>query len=195
MESNIKGVLEALLFVADEPLTLKKLIKITGFDGELIEKNLKKLVDEYQQGNRGIQLREVAEGYRFFTHPAYAPFIEELVLSADYRKLSQASLETLAIIAYRQPVTRSQIGAIRGVNSMGAIASLQEKGLIKEVGREHGPGQPILYGTTKIFLENFGLKNIKELPPLKDFAPDDETIEQLQLTLMADRVEKIEKES
>ncbi len=195
METNVKGILEALLFVADEPLTLKQFVQITGFDTELIEKNLKELAEEYQKGNRGIQLREVADGYRFFTHPAYAPFVEELVLSADYRKLSQASLETLATIVYRQPITRARIGAIRGVNSTGAIASLQEKGLVKEVGRERGPGQPILYGTTKTFLENFGLKNIKELPPLKDFALDEETIDQLQLRLMAEPVEKAKKES
>ncbi len=195
MESDVRGILEALLFVADEPLTLKQFVKITGFDGDLIVKTLNELAEEYQRENRGIQLREVAGGYRFFTHPAYAPYIEKLVLSADYRKISQASLETLAIIAYKQPITRAQIGAIRGVNVVGAIASLHEKGLIKEMGRERGPGQPILYGTTEIFLENFGLKSIDELPPVKDFAPDEETVDQLQLKLMSEPVENLEKES
>ncbi|HDP69568.1 MAG TPA: SMC-Scp complex subunit ScpB [Actinobacteria bacterium] len=192
MESDIKGIVEALLFVADEPLTLKKLIGVTSFEASLIEKAIKELSDECQKENRGIQIREVAGGYRFFTHPAYCPYVEKLILSADYRKLSQASLETLAIIAYKQPITRVQIGAIRGVNSAGSVASLQEKGLVKEIGRERGPGQPIMYGTTKIFLENFGLKSIEELPPLKDFTPDEETRHQLQLKLMSEPVENLE---
>ena len=110
-----------------------------------------------------------------FTHPAYHELIESYVLSWDTRRLSQAALEALAVVAYHQPVTRNGVNAIRGVNSEGVISSLIEKGLIREVGRDKNQGNAILYGTTRTFLEKFGLKDLGDLPPLEDFAPDNAT--------------------
>ncbi len=137
-----------------------------------VESTLKLLAAEYAEENRGFQLREVAGGWRLYTHPAYHGYVEEYVLSWDTRRLSQAALEALAVIAYHQPVTRQGVNAVRGVNSEAVISSLIEKGLVREAGRDKNMGNAILYGTTRTFLERFGLKDLSELPPLEDFAPD-----------------------
>jgi segregation and condensation protein B len=172
---NPRGVLEALLFVSDEPVTSQRLAKVMEIPEAAVRTNLLALRDEYERDDRGFQLREVAGGWRLYTHPAYHTQVEQLVLSWDTRKLSQAALEALACIAYNQPVTRAGVNAIRGVNSEGVVASLIEKGLVRDVGRDKGAGNAILYGTTKSFLERFGLKDLGELPPLEQFAPDEET--------------------
>lgn len=173
------GLVEALLFVSDEVLSEAQLADLCALSQTEIRKVLSDLTQDYERGNRGFVLREVAGGWRLFSHPAYADYIEKLVLSWDARRLSQAALETLAIIAYRQPVTRAQINAVRGVNSEAALSSLMEKGIVKEVGRDKTPGQPFLYGTTAKFLERFALRSLSELPPLEEFAPDDETRQQI----------------
>ncbi|MBI4743597.1 MAG: SMC-Scp complex subunit ScpB [Actinobacteria bacterium] len=180
---NIKGVIEALLFVSDRPLPLPKIMEIAEIDEIAARNILEELKNEYIEQNRGFQLREIAGGYRLYTHPGYASYIEKLILTSDSRKLSQAALETLAIIAYKQPLTKNEISAIRGVNVDGVISSLLEKDLIKEAGREKTPGQPILYGTTKMFLEKFGLKDISDLPPLEEFEADEETKRQIVMNL------------
>jgi segregation and condensation protein B len=136
---------------------------------------LAELSAEYADANRGFQLREVAGGWRLFTHPAFHDQVADYVLSWDQHRLSQAALETLAVIAYHQPVSREGVRAVRGVNSDGVIASLREKGLVREVGRDAEHGQAALFGTTRAFLERFGLKSLRELPPLEDFAPDEES--------------------
>ena len=130
---------------------------------------------EYEEANRGFQLREVAGGWRLFTHPAYHDVVEAYVLSWDTQKLSQAALETLAVIAYHQPVTREVVKGIRGVNSDGVIASLVDKGLVRELGRDPERGQAIIYGTTNAFLEKFGLRSTRDLPDLEQFAPDEQS--------------------
>ena len=130
---------------------------------------------EYEEANRGFQLREVAGGWRLFTHPAYHDVVEAYVLSWDTQKLSQAALETLAVIAYHQPVTREVVKGIRGVNSDGVIASLVDKGLVRELGRDPQRGQAIIYGTTNAFLEKFGLRSTRDLPDLEQFAPDEQS--------------------
>ena len=127
------------------------------------------------EANRGFQLREVAGGWRLFTHPAYHDVVEAYVLSWDTQKLSQAALETLAVIAYHQPVTREVVKGIRGVNSDGVIASLVDKGLVRELGRDPQRGQAIIYGTTNAFLEKFGLRSTRDLPDLEQFAPDEQS--------------------
>ena len=127
------------------------------------------------KGARGFQLREVAGGWRLFTHPAYHDVVEAYVLSWDTQKLSQAALETLAVIAYHQPVTREVVKGIRGVNSDGVIASLVDKGLVRELGRDPQRGQAIIYGTTNAFLEKFGLRSTHDLPDLEQFAPDEQS--------------------
>ena len=170
---SLKGCIEALLLVSVDPLPATTVSRILGITpGEAVSA-LADLSAEYQDANRGFQLRQVAGGWRLSTHPAYHDQVEALVASWDTRKLSQAALETLAVIAYHQPVSREGIRAVRGVNSDGVVASLMDKGLVREAGRERDRGHAVLYGTTQAFLERFGLASIKGLPPLEDFAPDE----------------------
>lgn len=172
---RLEAALEAMLFVTSEPVSALVLAENLGVDVSVAEAALRSLSDSLARDERGIQLREVAGGWRMYTHPAYHELIEAYVLSWDTRKLSAAAMETLAIIAYTQPVTRSGVAQVRGVNSDSTIASLVEKRLVCEVGTADSPGNPALYGTTHAFLEKFGLKSASELPPLEDFAPDDAT--------------------
>lgn len=172
---SLKQLLEALLLVASDSVSATDLAKTTGAAPGEVVSALAELSVEYAEANRGFQLREVAGGWRLFTHPALHDKVADFVLSWDTHRLSQAALETLAVIAYHQPVTREGVRAIRGVNSDGVIASLREKGLVREIGRDAERGQAILYGTTALFLERFGLKSLRELPPLEDFAPDEES--------------------
>lgn len=172
---SLKGALESLLLVATDAITMADFSKVTNAAPAEVAQALKELAEEYTRCNRGFQLREVAGGWRLFTHPAHHQLVSDFVLSWDTRRLSQAALETLAVIAYHQPVTRENVRAIRGVNSDGVISSLREKNLVREVGKEADRGQAILYGTTALFLERFGLKSLRELPPLEDFAPDEES--------------------
>ena len=174
-DKNLKGALEALLFVSDEPVSAARFAKVLDAAPGDIEAGLADLAVEFSENDRGVQLREVAGGWRFYTHPAFHDIIERYVLSWDTRRLSQAALEALAVIAYHQPVTRNGVNAIRGVNSEGVMSSLVEKGLVREVGRDKNGGNAILYGTTRTFLEKFGLKDLGELPPIEEFAPDAET--------------------
>lgn len=170
-----KGALEALLLVSSDPVsasTLAQAIDITPGEAASL---LAELKVEYEEANRGFQLREVAGGWRLFTHPAYHDQVEAYVLSWDTQRLSQAALETLAVIAYHQPVTRETVKGIRGVNSDGVISSLVDKGLVREVGRDAQRGQAILYGTTNAFLEKFGLRSTRDLPDLEQFAPDEQS--------------------
>jgi len=171
----LRGTLEALLFVTDEPLPASRVAKLLERSEADVVSALAELAAEYEHDERGFQLREVAGGWRLYTHPAHHDVIENYVLSWDTRRLSQAALEALAVIAYHQPVTRAGVNAVRGVNSEGVVASLVEKGLVREVGRDKNQGNAIIYGTTRTFLEKFGLKDLNELPPLAEFAPDLET--------------------
>ena len=171
---SLKGLLEALLLVSDDAVPATDLARAAGAAPGETASALAELSAEYADANRGFQLREVAGGWRLFTHPAYHDQVADYVMSWDTRRLSQAALETLAVIAYHQPVTREGVRAIRGVNSDGVIASLREKGLVREVGRASDRGQAQLWGTTRLFLEHFGLRSLRELPPLEDFAPDEE---------------------
>lgn len=172
---SLKSALESLLLVATDAITTADFAKVTNVAPAEVAEALKELAEEYMRCNRGFQLREVAGGWRLFTHPAHHQLVSDFVLSWDTRRLSQAALETLAVIVYHQPVTREGVRAIRGVNSDGVISSLREKNLVREVGEEADRGQAILYGTTALFLERFGLKSLRELPPLEDFAPDEES--------------------
>ncbi|MCE5203837.1 MAG: SMC-Scp complex subunit ScpB [Coriobacteriales bacterium] len=172
---SLRGPLEALLFVSDEPVSVMRLARILEMPETDVAQALAELAREYAADERGFQLREVAGGWRLYTHPAYHEMVEQLVLSWDTRRLSQAALEALAVIAYHQPASRQGVNAVRGVNSEAVIASLIEKGLVREVGRDKDAGNAILYGTTRTFLEKFGLKDLDDLPPLQDFAPDADT--------------------
>ncbi len=180
-----RGALEALLFVSDEPVSPAELARMLERTEAEVADQLAELSAEYAEAERGFQLREVAGGWRLYTHPAHRDLIEGYVLSWDTRRLSQAALEALAVIAYHQPVTRLGINAVRGVNSEAVIASLIEKGLVREMGRDKMQGNAILYGTTRSFLEKFGLKDLSGLPPLADFAPDEEAEAAIRLRLGA----------
>lgn len=172
---QLPAAIEALLFVSDEPVSAITLARMFEENVEEIEAALEDLQRQLSAGNRGIQLREVAGGWRLFTHPAYHELIEKYVLSWDTRRLSSAALETLAIVAYSQPVTRAQVSAIRGVTSDGPIATLVERGYLREVGTSDAPGNPMLYATTRTFLEKYGLRSPAELPDLEEFAADEKT--------------------
>lgn len=173
--SSLKGALEAMLLVSSDPVSAPALASILSITPGQCASLLAELQVEYQEKNRGIQLREVAGGWRLFTHPAFHEQVEALVLSWDTQRLSQAALETLAVIAYHQPVTREMVKGIRGVNSDGVISSLVDKGLVRELGRDPQHGQAIIYGTTSAFLEKFGLRSTKDLPDLEQFAPDEQS--------------------
>ena len=170
---NLAGALEALLFVSDEPVNAITLADMLGVEPPVAQSELEALRDRLASDESGIQLREVAGGWRLYTHPAYHDLIEKYVLSWDTRQLSQAALETLAVIAYNQPITRNAIVSVRGVNSDSSINSLIEKGLVREAGHDNSPGQPILYATTRTFLEKFGLRSPSDLPNIEDYAPDE----------------------
>lgn len=173
--SSIKGALEALLLVSSDPVSASALAASLDVAPGEVASLLAELQVEYEEANRGFQLREVAGGWRLFTHPAFHDQVEAFVLSWDTQKLGQAALETLAVIAYHQPVTRETVKGIRGVNSDGVISSLADKGLIREMGRDPQRGQAILYGTTAAFLEKFGLRSVRDLPDLEQFAPDEQS--------------------
>ncbi len=184
-EYPLEPAIEALLFVSDEPVSAGTLAKILQRTTTEIDTALSMLATRFEEEERGIQLREVAGGWRLYSHPAYHDIIEKYVISWDTRSLSQAALEALAVIAYHQPTTRAAVNGIRGVNSEGVVSSLVEKGLVREAGRDSGPGNAILYATTRTFLEKFGLKSLKDLPPLEDFAPDEESREFIRARLSA----------
>ena len=173
--SSLKSALEAMLLVSSDSVSAPALASILSITPGECASLLAELQVEYQEKNRGIQLREVAGGWRLFTHPAFHEQVEALVLSWDTQRLSQAALETLAVIAYHQPVTREMVKGIRGVNSDGVISSLVDKGLVRELGRDPQHGQAIIYGTTSAFLEKFGLRSTKDLPDLEQFAPDEQS--------------------
>jgi segregation and condensation protein B len=158
--------LEALFFVSDEPLTTSVLAQALDLDRRTVEEMCERLAAELDERGSGLTLRPVAGGWRFYTHPDTAPIVEQFVLSSRQARLTKASLETLAIVAYKQPVTRHQVNAIRGVNSDGVLRALVDRGLVEEAGREEAPGRPVLFATTPGFLERLGLSSLAALPPL-----------------------------
>ncbi|WP_294419853.1 SMC-Scp complex subunit ScpB [uncultured Senegalimassilia sp.] len=184
-QAQLPGAIEAMLFVTDEPVGVIELADMLEADPKLVEQALVDLREKLEREQRGIQLREVAGGWRLYTHPAYHSLVEKYVLSWDTRKLSQAAMETLAIVAYLQPCTRAGVASVRGVNSDSSINSLVEKGLIREAGQADAPGNPTLYATTRGFLEKFGLRSVRDLPNLDEFAPDDATRQLIRERLSA----------
>jgi segregation and condensation protein B len=163
---ELRRAVEAVLFVTDEPMPAGALAQTLEVDRGSVESALDELAAEYEERSAGIVLRNVAGGWRLSTHPEAAPFVERFVLSSRHARLTRAALETLSIVAYKQPVTRHQISAIRGVDSDGVLRALADRGLVSEVGREESPGRPVLYGTTPEFLERLGLDSLASLPPL-----------------------------
>lgn len=173
-KSNIKSVIESMLFVSGEPLSLRELSNNLEIKDKVIEEVIKEMMNEYEEKSRGIKLISIDGSYQLVTKSENSDYIQKLLKKNKKHSLSQASIESLAIIAYKQPITRIDIDEIRGVKSESAIQKLVERGLIKDIGRLEVPGRPILYGTTDEFLRQFGLKTIKELPSL-DLYSDKET--------------------
>lgn len=165
--------LEAVLFVADEPLSSATLAAAVERDRPTVERFLGELSAAYERRGAGILLRRVAGGWRLSTHPEASPVVERFVLSSRHTRLTRAALETLALVAYKQPVTRHQVASIRGVNSEGVLRALVDRGLVAEVGRDDGPGRPVLYGTTPEFLERLGVDSVADLPPLAPLLGED----------------------
>jgi segregation and condensation protein B len=163
---DLLRALEALLFVSDEPVASVVLAQALEVDRREVDLLCEELGRAYEERDAGIVIRSIAGGWRLSTHPDAAPFVEQYVLSSRHARLTKAALETLSIVAYKQPVTRHQISAIRGVTSDGVLTALIDRSLVVEVGREEGPGRPILYGTTPEFLERLGLASLSALPSL-----------------------------
>ncbi|MFQ5965089.1 MAG: SMC-Scp complex subunit ScpB [Candidatus Scalinduaceae bacterium] len=166
---ELKKIVESLLFSVHEPISVRKLVEIIeDTDTKEIKEIIKKLCEEYDTYERAFQIEEIANGVQLLSRPEYHEWISKIRKKTNEGKLSQAALETLAIIAYKQPIIRADIEAIRGVQSGQLIRALIEKGIVKIVGRDETLGRPLLYGTTKKFLEYFNLKSIKDLPKIED---------------------------
>lgn len=164
--NNIKYAIEGILFAAGEPVRTSKLAMVLDTDADTVREAVDELRAEYERDKRGFNIIEILEGYQICSRPEYYTYIREILGEQRNQPLSNAAMEALAIIAYKQPITRGQVEHIRGVNSDGCINRLYERGLIEERGRLDAPGRPILYVTTQNFLRCFGLKNPQELPPI-----------------------------
>lgn len=166
---ELKSLCEALIFVADEPISAQTISQITGESQQLVSAAIKQLANEYRERGSGLQIRQIAGGWEITTKPEYHEYIRAFLKTKPSAKLSVAALETLAVIAYKQPVTVAEILEIRGVQSASAIKTLLEKKLIMAKGRKDTVGKPMTYGTSKEFLIQFGLKDLSELPSIDDF--------------------------
>jgi segregation and condensation protein B len=185
MSVETRRAVEAILMVADQPIEAQLLAQVTETSVDDVEALLREMAGEYAE-SRGFVLVEIAGGWRFQSHPDLAPYVERFVLEGQTARLSAAALETLAIVAYKQPISRLQISAIRGVNVDGVVRTLEHRGYIGEVGHDPGPGQPTLFGTTPLFLERLGLAGLDNLPPIADFVPSAEVVEALEEGLRVD---------
>ncbi len=179
---EIERSIEAILMVVDEPVSEVILAQIIEQPTEKILAALHHLQDTYQESRRGFQLRNVSGGWRFFSHEDMAPLVEKFVLDGQQAKLTQAALETLAVIAYRQPVSRARVSAIRGVNVEAVMKTLVTRGLVEETGIEYETGA-ILYKTTSFFLERLGLNRVEDLPALAPFLPDIDGLDEVIASL------------
>jgi len=178
--TEARRAVEAVLMAAVEPVEPQVLAQLTEIPVSEVEALCTELAEDYEREGRGFVLARVAGGYRFQTHPDLAPYVERFVLEGQTSRLSNAALETLAIVAYKQPVSRAQLSAIRGVNVESTLATLEARGYVEEVGHDPGPGQAILYGTTRRFLEQMGLDSLRDLAPLAEFVPDAQVVEALE---------------
>jgi segregation and condensation protein B len=186
MDSDELGrAIEAVLFVAVEPVLPGLLAELLEEPVERVDEALTTLAEGYVSAGRGFVLARIAGGARLQTDPAMAPYVERFANRDVSHRLSTAALETLAIVAYRQPVSRGQISSLRGVNVDGVTRLLEQRGYIEVVGRADGPGQPALYGTTDLFLERLGLDSLGQLPPVEDFLPGPEVAGEFELDLQA----------
>lgn len=180
LDPGLRRPLEALLMVAEVPASSQLLGELLEVSPARVEQALADMAARYEQEDRGFALVKVAGGWRFQSHEACSAHVERFVLSGQTARLSAAALETLAIVAYKQPISRAQITAIRGVNVEGVVRTLAQRGYVTEVGHDPGPGQAVLFGTTPLFLERLGLDTLDELPSLAEFIPGAEVVELLE---------------
>lgn len=192
VSTETRQAIESILMVADQPVDPSVLAQLLEVPRASIEAACASLAEEYEQAGRGFILAQVAGGYRFQSHPDLAPYVERFVLDGQSSRLSAAALETLAIIAYKQPISRVQIAAIRGVNVDGVLRTLQQRGYVDEVSRDPGPGNAVLFGTTPLFLERVGLNELDDLPALADFVPGADVVEALEEGLRPDPLPEVE---
>ncbi len=177
-EAEVVGALEALIFASTEPISSCKLAQILEIHEEVVKKGLCHIKEKYDEDVRGLQLRKLAGGYQISTKPQYAPYIEKLFITPRVSSLSSAALETLAIIAFKEPITKAEIEEIRGVKVDSVLSTLTERGLIEDVGRKDTIGRPLLYGTTPEFLKYFGFKNSQELSQIYQLSKGEKREEQ-----------------
>jgi segregation and condensation protein B len=177
-DDEFDGALEALLLVVDAPTEDQALATALDQPVARVREGLLRLAESYRVAGRGIDLRRVGDGWRFYTRDLYAPYVEKLLLDGQRARLTRAALETLAVVAYRQPVTRARVAAVRGVNCDGVLRTLLTRGLVEEAGID-GPTQGTLFRTTELFLERLGLSSVEDLPPLAPLLPDVDAIDEL----------------
>jgi segregation and condensation protein B len=175
-----RRAIEAVVLASTEPVEARLLAQLVELPVTRVDALCDELAREYEESERGFVLAQVAGGYRFQTHPDLAPYVERYVLDGQHARLSGPALETLAIVAYKQPISRGQMSAIRGVNVEATLTTLLQRGYVQEVGRDPGPGAAVLYGTTREFLERLGLPSLEALPSLGDFVPDASVVEALE---------------
>jgi segregation and condensation protein B len=189
--AGFKRAIEAVLLVAQDPVSAELLAQLLEQPTTSVEEWCLELRAEYVSQERGFELTRVAGGYRYQTCAELAPYVERFVLHDQRSRLSGAALETLAIVAYKQPISRAQVASIRGVDPDGVIRTLAARGYIDEVGRDTGPGQAVLFGTTQLFLERLGLDSLDELPSIAEFIPGADVIEALEHGLRVRPVEPV----
>ena len=189
MAGETDRAIEAILMVAEDPVPPHLLAQILEISPARVDELCQQLAEAYSAEDRGFMLARVAGGYRLQSHSDLAPYVERFAVHGQQAHLSAAALETLAIVAYKQPVSRAQVASIRGVEVDGVMRTLHQRHLIEEVGRDPGPGQAILYGTGPVFLEKLGLDTLDDLPPLADFVPGADVMEALDAGLRHSEVE------
>ena len=182
MMASTAQLLEAILFVAEEPVSTAELAQVLELPTSAIDTAIDDLRDSLSRGH-GIVLKEVAGGWRLYTHEDALPYLERYASTDRVKRLSNAALEALSVVAERQPESRGQIAEIRGVDSDHAVRTLERRELVKEIGRAPGPGQAVLYGTTPLFLEKMGIASVADLPPLADHVPPAEIMETLEMPM------------
>jgi segregation and condensation protein B len=186
LDADTVRAIEAIVLVASEPVASEQLAQLIEQPVVVIERLCAELAAAYAEAGHGFELVKVAGGWRYQSHSDLSPYVERFLLDGQRARMSAAALETLAIIAYKQPLSRLQVAAIRGVDPDGVIRTLQARGYVTEVGRDSGPGQAILFGTTPAFLEKLGLNSLADLPPIAEFVPGAEVVEALEQGLRID---------
>lgn len=183
IDAELVRALEAIILVATDPVPVDLLAQILGHREAVVETLCASLAAAYEEAGHGFQLVRVAGGFRYQSHPDVSVYVERFILDGQKARLSGAALETLAIVAYKQPISRAQIASIRGVDPDGVLRTLQGRGYIDQVGRDPGPGQAVMWGTTPSFLEKLGINSVNDLPPIVEFIPGADIVEALEVGL------------